>query len=249
MTFRESLKKMKVAVVLLCSFALLGAVGGNSVLANVQVTEAQDDNNGVVDINALSGPEKAVWGATQTLLAIIEEERESYKTDSSRFYERVTEALRPVVGFKRIAAMVMGSYYKKASKKQRAAFSVLFERSLVETYSGGLIEYDGYQIQVLPGAPVAKDKRKAVVNVSITTSSGTQVPLKYSMYQTRSGKWKVQNVTVAGINVGLLYRQQFARKVADASGDLSIVISQWSSRLDVEVEDGQLKEELTGQKK
>jgi phospholipid transport system substrate-binding protein len=204
-------------------------------LAKVEV------DNGVVEIDKFSGPELAVWNTTQTLLSIIDEERASFGENPNKFYNRVATALEPVVGFRRIAAMVMGSYYKQATKEQRAKFSQLFERSLVETYSGGLIEYDGYTIDILPGEPVPEGKRTSVVNVVITTSSGTQVPLKYSMYKTKKGEWKVQNVTVAGINVGLLYRQQFARKVAEANGDIGTVVSQWSSKLDVEVEDGQVK--------
>jgi len=202
-----------------------------------------DADNGVVEVEKLSGPEQSVWNTTKVLLKIIDEERASFEQNPNQFYERVTKALQPVVGFRRIAAMVMGSYYKKANKEQREKFAHLFERSLVETYSGGLIEYDGYNIDILPGEEVPEGKRTAVVDVIITTSSGSQVPLKYSMYKTRSGEWKVQNVTVAGINVGLLYRQQFARKVAEAQGDLGLVVDQWSSKLDVEVEDGKIKTE------
>ena len=233
-----------------CRIKLLLAVGCVSFAAsmNVQAADSTEtvvasvaSDNGVVDVNKFSGPEQAVWDTTQILLKIIEEERESYKEDPTAFYSRVADALQPVVGFRRIAAMVMGPYYKKASKKQRVDFSSSFERSLVETYSGGLIEYEGYKIDILPGSDVPEGKRTAVVDVVITTSSGTQVPLKYSMYKTKKGQWKVQNVTVAGINVGLLYRQQFARKVAEASGDLGLVVARWSSKLEVEVEDGQIK--------
>ena len=179
-------------------------------------------------------------------MAIIDEERESYKAHPEAFFDRVAIALKPAVGFKRIAAMVMGKYYKKATKQERAKFADLFQVSLVETYSGGLIEYDGYRIVVQKGEALPEGKKTAVVDLTITTSSGTQVPLKYSMYKTRAGIWKVQNVTVAGINVGLLYRQQFARKVAQVSGDIGAVIDGWSSRLDAEVkiavEDGKLQE-------
>ncbi|GAA3939230.1 hypothetical protein GCM10022277_39090 [Litoribacillus peritrichatus] len=204
-------------------------------------TANNDDLNGVIEVNEYTGPEKSVWETTRILLKIIEEERESYLNTPTKFYERVAEALEPVVGFRRIAAMVMGSYYKKSSKADRKKFSDAFQRSLVETYSGGLIEYEGYKISIKQGAPIPDGKRTAVVNVEITTSSGTQVPLKYSMYKTKSGLWKVQNVTVAGINVGLLYRQQFARKVAEANGDISQVVANWSSRLDIDVENAQLE--------
>lgn len=225
---------MKLFQLLLMTVALL------SVNAHAAVSETAS-NGSIADIKEYTGPEKAVWDTTQTLLNIIEEERESYKENPSAFYDRVAVALEPVVGFRRIAAMVMGKYYKKASKPERQEFSNLFKTSLVETYSGGLIEYDGYKISIKQGDAIPEGKKTAVVDVVITTSSGTAVPLKYSMYRTKAGLWKVQNVTVAGINVGLLYRQQFARKVAEASGDISAVVSNWSSRLEVEVEDGEIK--------
>lgn len=231
---------MTVFRVLLVGVVILMSLELRAQSAEASIAPAEP-NNGVVEIDKLSGPEQAVWNTTQTLLSIIDDERASFNENPTKFYKRVAKALQPVVGFKRIAAMVMGSYYKKATKEQRMKFSELFERSLVETYSGGLIEYDGYSIDILPGEEVPNGKRTAVVDIVITTSSGSQVPLKYSMYKTRAGEWKVQNVTVAGINVGLLYRQQFARKVVEANGDLGLVVDQWSSKLDVEVEDGQIK--------
>lgn len=231
---------MKVFRVLLASLIVMLSMELRAESAEASVTPTEPDN-GVVEIDKLSGPEQAVWNTTQTLLSIIEDERTSFTENPEKFYTRVAEALQPVVGFKRIAAMVMGPYYKKANKEQRKKFSQSFERSLVETYSGGLIEYEGYTIDILPGEPVPDGDRTAVVDIVITTSSGSQVPLKYSMYKTKAGQWKVQNVTVAGINVGLLYRQQFARKVVEANGDLGLVVNQWSSKLDVEVEDGQIK--------
>ena len=240
---KESLVTKIVRFFVVC-IAMLGF--GFSTQA-VSATTPVEEVNGVVEVNEYTGPEKSVWDTTRILLKIIDEERESYEQTPNQFFDRVAEALKPVVGFRRIAAMVMGSYYKKSSKADRKKFSDAFQRSLVETYSGGLIEYEGYKISIKQGAEVPAGKKTAVVNVVITTSSGTQVPLKYSMYRTKSGVWKVQNVTVAGINVGLLYRQQFARKVAEAGGDVSLVVKNWSSKLDIEVEDGKLPSEL-GQK-
>lgn len=236
----RSLNMVKFVHLLLLGVLAVVSVELSAQTAEASVSETEVDN-GVVDINKFSGPEQAVWNTTQMLLNIIDEERAGFTENPNKFYDRVAEALEPAVGFRRIAAMVMGSFYKQATKAQKIKFSQLFQRSLVETYSGGLIEYDGYKIDVLPGEPVPEGQRTAVVDVVITTSSGTQVPIKYSMYQTKNGAWKVQNVTVAGINVGLLYRQQFARKVAEAGGDINVVVDQWSSKLDVEVEDGQLK--------
>jgi len=43
------------------------------------------------------------------------------------------------------------------------------------------------------------------------------------------GQWKVRNVIVEGINMGLLFRDQFAQAMQAQGGDLEAVISNWGN--------------------
>ena len=43
------------------------------------------------------------------------------------------------------------------------------------------------------------------------------------------GQWKVRNVIVEGINIGLLFRDQFAQAMKANRNDLDAVIDNWGS--------------------
>ena len=52
------------------------------------------------------------------------------------------------------------------------------------------------------------------------------------MYYSRSSKrWKVQNVMIAGINIGLILRENFSRLVRENKGDLEQAITFWAREL------------------
>ncbi len=54
------------------------------------------------------------------------------------------------------------------------------------------------------------------------------------------GQWKVVNVIVNGINLGLTFRNQFDQAMRDHNRDYDAVINGWSPQLDVEdLEEGE----------
>ncbi len=175
--------------------------------------------------------EAVVEKTTAEMLALIEEAKLYVDDDPERFYVAVEELLRPVVDFPRFARSVMAAYYKRATPEQRERFAEGFKWSLVRTYARALTEFTDNDARILPSdrPPTRPDR----VSVRQEIRSGGEVyPVVYSMVLT-DGRWRVRNIIINGVNMGLTYRNQFASAVKDPAygGDLDRAIDGWIASL------------------
>ena len=63
--------------------------------------------------------------------------------------------------------------------------------------------------------------------MEIKDGKGVVYPLSYTMVSL-DGTWKMRNVVINGINVGKLFRDQFAQAMQDNRNDLDKVIDNWT---------------------
>lgn len=164
-----------------------------------------------------------------SLLAKIQESKgQSQFTDDQKI-QLVDDELGDAVDFKRIARRVMAKHFRSASKEQKHAFLSVFKGSLLNTYAKGLWEFDNYKINLLPLNEASQTERNTKVSFEVITSSGQIFPVTQSLFfHKKQNQWMVQNVIINGINMGLLFRDQFARLVAQNSGNLDQAIASWS---------------------
>ncbi len=160
------------------------------------------------------------------IIEIIQTKDDLFIEDPKKFTQEISDAFSPIVDFKRIARNVMGKYYKNASEVQRDEFSKAFESSLLDTYSGTLVEFKDEKIIVIPPNSPEKYKDKAKVKIEIITSSHSY-PGTYSMYLDKEGKWKIINIVVNGINLGKTFRSQFYSLMKKNEENIDLVIDQW----------------------
>lgn len=186
-------------------------------------------------------PYQVVQQTTEQVLTIIKNGKSYYQTDPKRFHAEVTGVMENVVDFDDFARGVMGSYgserryqalktdaEKAAFRERIQRFSSTFKQGLVETYAGGLLNFNGEKIQALPPR---KGDNPATGSVSVMqhiyNASGKPYVIQYSMRRNKAGEWKLYNVIIEGINLGLTYRNQFASAAERYHGDLDKVISTW----------------------
>jgi phospholipid transport system substrate-binding protein len=174
---------------------------------------------------------QVVEDSTQQLVEKLNKEKASYTENPGRFYSEMDAALSELVDFKRIAARVMGKYARKATKEQRSRFLVSFKRSLYVAYSRALVESGAFEISVNDAKLNPRSDKKASVNLVVTSASGNQYPVVYSMHFAKSNEWMLENVIVNGVNVGLAFRERFNQEVRTQKGDLDKVIDGWSSEV------------------
>ena len=61
--------------------------------------------------------------------------------------------------------------------------------------------------------------------MDIHTNSSTTIPVTYQLVLDAQGQWKVRNVLLNGINLGLTFRNQFASTVEANRGNLDKAIA------------------------
>ncbi|THG86880.1 ABC transporter substrate-binding protein [Pseudomonas sp. A-1] len=176
--------------------------------------------------HAAATPQQVVQATTDKVLGELNSKREQFRQDPEAFYQALDGILGPVVDFDGFARGVMTvRYSRQASPQQMQAFVDNFKRSLVKFYGGALLEYDNQEIRMLP-AVASREPGRASVNMEVVGRTGAIYPVTYTLEQ-KDGAWKVRNVIINGINIGKLFRDQFAESMRSNGNDLDKVISTW----------------------
>ncbi|WP_022961121.1 MlaC/ttg2D family ABC transporter substrate-binding protein [Halopseudomonas pelagia] len=173
-------------------------------------------------------PQEIVEDTSSRVMTVLDANRDTYKDDTDAFIEGLNEVLDPVVDFHGIARSVMTvRYSRQASDEQMERFINTFKRSMVEFYGNALLDFDSGQIKVLPSnGRGQRSAERTSVDMEIRSSNGNVYPVTYTMVNL-DGQWKVRNVIVEGINIGLLFRDQFAQAMQANRNNLDAVIDGW----------------------
>lgn len=171
-------------------------------------------------------PYEKIEKITQELIGIINLHQKDYPRNEKQYFLAVTNLLEDTVDFNYISKKVMGSYRASITPSQRKKFAEKFRMGLVETYGRGLINYGDQKIVIVNRSPLKQGQKILVVQQEIR-SSGKTFPLRYSMARKKTGEWMVINMTISGINLREIFRNQFSQAVQQTSGDFDAVISSW----------------------
>ena len=170
-----------------------------------------------------------IQGTTDKLLADLKANKQTYQTNREAFYQALNGILGPVVDADGISRSIMTvKYSRQASPEQMQRFQENFKRSLMQFYGNALLEYNNQGIKVDP----AKDEsgERTSVGMKVTGNNGAMYPVSYTL-QKIGGEWKVRNVIVNGINIGKLFRDQFADAMSRNGNDLDKTIDGWAGEV------------------
>ena len=177
-------------------------------------------------------PHGLVSDTMNALLARFESIRSGESEGQSEAYlSAVEELVAPVVDFDLIAKRVMSRYFSLATEQQVVQFTDVFRQSLLETYAKGMAAYADQKIDLLPFKGVKKkgSRVRAVVDMEVRGRDGKIYPVQYAMYQRKEGGWKLENLVLNGVNIGLTFRNQFNEAMRRNQGNIDKVISEWNA--------------------
>lgn len=120
----------------------------------------------------------------------------------------VDEHLSPVVDLKGFSKLVLGKYWRRATREQQDRFLEEFRKLVLRTYSTALTSYSGIQIEYLPMRDEDRENF-ATVRTLIPTSSGEGVKVNYRLH-CRKNVWKIFDVSIAGVSMVTTYRSAFS---------------------------------------
>ena len=162
----------------------------------------------------------------EDIVLVVRAKQDIYEENPEEFIKAISFALQPLVDFKRISRNVMGRYYKDANKEQIEKFNKVFKASLLETYSKTLAEFKDEEILV--SSEVKKSPKGNREKVSLQIVRSTKVyPAIYDMYLNKQGQWKLINIVINGVNLGLTFRNQFYSLMEKEGNNLDVVIERW----------------------
>ncbi|WP_421862070.1 MlaC/ttg2D family ABC transporter substrate-binding protein [Motiliproteus sp.] len=174
-----------------------------------------------------STPEQVIDSSYQSLQRLIDDKVLVAGMPDAELLALMEKELGPVVDFPRIARKVMGKHGRKASDEQKQNFVEIFKHSLVKTYSKGLENLDQLKEVEIGTAVYDKKKKRAKVPSVITLKDGQTFQVQYALYLNKANEWKVENIIAEGINIGLVFRNQFAHFM-EQHKDVGKVIDNWA---------------------
>lgn len=180
----------------------------------------------------LPPPHQVVEKATRDVLDRIVRDRPLFTKDPGHLDRIIEENLVPYVDFDRIARRIMAKHFAQATPDQRTRFRSVFKDSLIRAYGSALGQYEDQRFVVLPPQRGDVEADRATVRMEVTLSDGKVYPIQYAMYLDPKGAWKLENLVLNGINLGLTYRNNFAELMQRHGGNIDKVIQAWSSTVD-----------------
>ncbi len=170
-----------------------------------------------------------VDGTTKNLLSDLAANRAQYKANPQAFYDALNRIVGPVVDAEGISKSIMTvKYSRKATPEQVVRFQENFKRSLFQFYGNALLEYNDQGITVSPAKDESGDRTS--VDMTVKGTNGAVYPVSYTLEKI-NGEWKVRNVILNGINIGKLFRDQFADAMQRNNNDLDKTIDGWAGEV------------------
>lgn len=178
-------------------------------------------------------PEDMIRDNISSLMADLDGREDYYANNLNELEALVDSSLDQVADFRYIGASVMGNYFRNASPEQRSRFADVFRQTLIDTYTRGLVTFDYDELRVLDSQQAQRYDDQASVAMEVVANNGQVYPVSYSL-RLSGGEWRVVNVIVNGINLGLTFRNQFDQAMRDNNRDYDAVINGWSPEVGVE---------------
>lgn len=145
----------------------------------------------------------------------------------------VRQNLDPYVDGQAFTRIVMGTYatnqYSNAA--QRAKFEQNFRNTLIENYGSAFAKYTNQTYTMRPFK--ATNSKNPVVTIDFN-NKGEKIPVSFQLAD-HGSQWKIRNINVSGIDLGLQFRNQFAANVKRNGGNIDKAIATFEPDADAAV--------------
>lgn len=160
----------------------------------------------------------------QYFLTVIKEEGSTYDNEPEKFKTRLKNIWEPMVDVGLVSRLILSKAYASATPEQIVAFEEQTKKLLLDTYVTTLLEFEDYNLET--NDEIKINKRTYEVSVKFLSSSDSFIT-KFSVYKNKLGEYKIINIIIDGINLGLTFRNQFQDNLANNNMDLDKAIETW----------------------
>ena len=145
----------------------------------------------------------------------------------------IRQNLDPYVDSQAFTRIVLGTYANNqyTNAAQRAQFEKNFREVIIENYGGAFAKYTNESYTMRPYKETGS--RNPVVTIDFS-NKGDKIPVSFQLTDAGS-QWKIRNINVSGIDLGLQFRNQFAATVQRNGGNLDKAIANFKPDADAAV--------------
>ena len=135
----------------------------------------------------------------------------------------VRQNLDPYIDSQSFTRIVMGTYATNqySTAAQCAQFEKNFRETLIENYGTAFSKFSNQTYSVRPYK--ATNSKNPVVTIDFN-NKGEKIPVAFQLVD-KGSQWKIRNINVSGIDLGLQFRNQFAATVKRNGGNLDKAIA------------------------
>lgn len=145
----------------------------------------------------------------------------------------VRQNLDPYIDSQSFTRIVMGTYATNqySTAAQRAQFESNFRETLIENYGSAFAKFSNQSYSLRPYKET--NSKNPVVTMDFN-NKGEKIPVSFQLVD-KGSQWKIRNINVSGIDLGLQFRTQFAATVKRNGGSLDKAIANFKPDADAAV--------------
>ncbi len=159
---------------------------------------------------------RMVRDTAQRVIGILQARREELAADPALLNAMVEHEILPYFDFVRMSRLVLGKYWRRASREERRQFVTEFRQMLVHSYASSMLKYSQEKITYLP-LRATPGAREVTVRSEVELPGMEPVGVEYSLHF-RNGQWKVYDVAIDGVSLVVNYRTSFAQEIRRSGG-------------------------------
>lgn len=146
----------------------------------------------------------------------------------------VRQNLDPYIDSQSFTRIVMGTYATNqySSAAQRAQFEKNFRETLIENYGSSFAKFSNQTYNMRPYK--ASNAKNPVVTIDFI-NKGEKIPVSFQLVD-KGSQWKIRNMNVSGIDLGLQFRNQFAATVKRNGGNIDRAIATFKPDADAAID-------------
>ena len=189
--------------------------------ANKIVNELNEDSE--------NNPYNFIDSNAQKMVLVLTKNAELFDSDREIYEQKIKDIFEPMIDFRRVAASVMGKkYYLLSTKEQRAEFVEIFKDSLLDTYAETLAQWGDSTISTKFENDYSYKEIKTVEVKQTLDTGSSKYPISYKLRRDKEG-WKIINIIINGVNLGLTFRNQFQALAISNNEDVESTLANWVS--------------------
>ncbi|GMQ96040.1 MAG: ABC transporter substrate-binding protein [Gammaproteobacteria bacterium] len=159
-----------------------------------------------------------IAATSDQVLSAVDHERDAIRRNPARAYAIVNDVVGRRVDIERVSRLVLGKYWRTATRAQRERFKSAFLEKLIRTYVTGIsrqvaVVFDGERPEITYlSSTISKDGTEVTVRTRLGGADAPPLRVDYRL-QRFGETWQLYDIVVEGVSLVMTYRSSYAAQI------------------------------------